>query len=265
MLPVYQAISFQRILEKGGRTKPWVVLVSTPNGIKPYVVKLFETSLIDVKDSVTNEVLGNVLASEFDLKSPPAAYIDFSKDFLNTIRDEALFEILFTKDKRLKFGTELIEPNVPFDNSVFNGAEARRIIDIDTVFAFDYLIRNRDRTRKPPNILINNDTGFLIDHELGFEITKNTSVEIFQQIIPSYQYHVFYRYLKLSKSITKIDYFNEFEEYLRTLNVNVLNSYFKQLVDIGFSDKKRLIIENYLLEMKLNLSNFVKLMRAVIA
>lgn len=46
MLPVYKAISFQRVLEKGGRTKPWLVLVQTEEKVAPYVVKLFETALI---------------------------------------------------------------------------------------------------------------------------------------------------------------------------------------------------------------------------
>src|SRR5690349_19386216 len=115
MLPVYNAISFVRILEKGGRTKPWVVVVQTPTGLKSFVVKLFETSLIDYRDSVTNEVAGNILAKEFGLPVPNAALIDFDARFLNTIRNQELQETLLNRDKRLKFATEEQVGYSPFD------------------------------------------------------------------------------------------------------------------------------------------------------
>ncbi|HEX8677926.1 MAG TPA: hypothetical protein VF700_11930, partial [Segetibacter sp.] len=60
MLPIYKAISFQAILEKGGRTKPWLVLVNTQQSYEPYVVKLFDTDFIEKRDPVANEVLGNI-------------------------------------------------------------------------------------------------------------------------------------------------------------------------------------------------------------
>lgn len=39
-LPVYEAIGFQQILEKGGHSKPWIVLINMKDSLKPYVVKL---------------------------------------------------------------------------------------------------------------------------------------------------------------------------------------------------------------------------------
>ena len=49
MLPVYQAISYIDTITKGGRTTPWVVMVDTGNGIKPFVVKFFQREQEEVR------------------------------------------------------------------------------------------------------------------------------------------------------------------------------------------------------------------------
>ncbi|KAA6342312.1 hypothetical protein EZS27_009931 [termite gut metagenome] len=45
-LPIYKAISFNAILDKGGHSKPWVVMVDLEGVPKPYVVKLYKTIVI---------------------------------------------------------------------------------------------------------------------------------------------------------------------------------------------------------------------------
>jgi hypothetical protein len=145
MLPVYKAISFIKILDKGGRTKPWLVFVNTGSKIKPYVVKIFDTQLIEERDSVTNEVLGNIIAKEFELPVPQVAFIDMDYDSIQTFRDFTLIDLLGSTDDRLKFGTEYLEGFVQFNTALFAISESKKIIDIDSVFAFDNLIRNADR------------------------------------------------------------------------------------------------------------------------
>jgi hypothetical protein len=120
MLPVYKAISFQRVLEKGGRTKPWIVLVQTDQGIVPYVVKLFEPAFVEERDPVANEVIGNTLAREFGLPVPKAALIDLDEDFVSTIRNPRLLEVLDLRDGRLKFGSELLEGSIRFNLDATN-------------------------------------------------------------------------------------------------------------------------------------------------
>ena len=117
MLPVYNAISLQFIIEKGGRTRPWVVDVDTGNGVKPYVVKLFTTEQITERNSVQNEVLGSILAEKFKLPTPNAAYIEFNIDFKKTLDEYADNRLNFVDD-RLKFGCEYISPNQLFDPDV---------------------------------------------------------------------------------------------------------------------------------------------------
>jgi hypothetical protein len=267
MLPVYKAISFQGVLEKGGRTRPWLILVNTGEAVRPYVVKLFDTALIDDKDSVTNEVVGNILAKEFELPVPAAALIELDTDFKSTIRNHELQELLESKDDRLKFGSELLEGFARFDPASISAAEARKMIGVDCVFAFDNLIRNPDRNNIKPNLLVKSDQAFLIDHELGFEITAETAKELsdWQWKDRYFRYHIFYEYLKRGTPSQKKAYFEEFEEYLRLLNIKLLNPYFEQLADAGFSQNKHGVVINYLAEMKRKSANFVNLLKGLIS
>ncbi|MEJ0105199.1 MAG: HipA family kinase [Bacteroidota bacterium] len=265
MLQIYKAKSFIRQIEVGARTKPWVVLVRTPNGLRPYVVKLFETPYIKVWDSVTNEVIGNVLASQFNLNVPSAAFIDFDHSFVQTL-PENLIRILNLKDDRLKFGTELLEGVSQFNIHSFSSVEAREVLDIDTLFGFDNLIRNADRTPQPANLLVGDLKAFLIDHEMAFDMRGNVQNELETWEWPErfWKPHIFHGYLKRSWSSFKQEYFNEFEEYLKLLNVQVLNPYFMQLSANGFSSANHDPVINYLSAMKKNSNKFVNVLKAKI-
>lgn len=267
MLPVYNAISFQRVLEKGGRTRPWLVLVNTGQRIEPYVVKLFETAVIEQNDSVTNEVIGNVLAKEFQLPVPNAALIEMDTGFISTIRDPYVSDLLQSRDDRIKFGSAQLEGFVRFDPSAASLAEVRRMIEVDSVFAFDNLIRNPDRNKLKPNLLVKSNEAYLIDHELGFDITAESIRELsdWQWKERFFRYHIFYDYLKNSQHGQKMEYFNEFQECLRLLNINVLESYFKQLAKQGFRTWKHEVMIKYLSDMKQKSVNFVDMLRGLIS
>lgn len=239
------------------------------NTLKPYVVKLFETGLIELRDSVANEVIGNILAKEFNLPVPKAALIDLDEDFVNTLRNPELIQILEERDYRIKFGSELLEGYFNFDYKAYNLNDVRKIIDIDSVYAFDNLIRNRDRNGElKPNILIKSSEAFLIDHELGFEkitadiVKKMNNWEWDKGFC---NYHIFYNFLKNSPLKIKREYFHEFGEYLKYLNINSLEPYFAQLIRYGFSGNKHTLIRNYLSEMKQNSSNFTNVMLSTIS
>jgi hypothetical protein len=266
MLPVYKAISFQRIIEKGGRTKPWLVLVDTGTDVKPYVMKLFTTDHINKRDAVCGEVLGNFLAKEFELPVPQAALIETDGAFTSTINDFDALETFDQRDDRIKFGCELLNGYNQLQSGAFDSGQFKRMIRIGSLFAFDNLIRNRDRNNSKTNLLVRRNKAVLIDHELGFEIEPNTIDEFrnFQWNPAFYQYHLAYRFIKNSWKETKIHYFDEFGECLKYLNVNKLDSYFKQLVNYGFSPAKHSVIRDYLTEIKANSSNFVNMLKGII-
>lgn len=266
MLPVYQAISFQRIMEKGGRTNPWLILADNGIEVKPFVMKLFSTEQIQTKDSVCGEVIGNVLARQLDLPVPEAALIKTSPSFRMTINDQAAIQAYDQKDNRIKFGSEYLDGYHLMNPRAFNATQARRMIEIGGLFAFDNLIRNPDRNHHKPNLLVKRSQAALIDHEVGFEINPNTINEFrnFQWEEKFYRYHIFYNYLKNSRKDRKSEYFNEFGEYLRLLNINNLNPYFSQLTHYGYSNVKHQLITDYLTEMKGGYTNFVKILKGII-
>lgn len=267
LLPILTAISFQHIIEKGGRNKPWVVIVYAGGQIMPYVVKLFDSAIIEYKDCVTNEVLGNVLAKEFNLPTPKAALIDFDDEFISTIRDSRLLEIIEAKDDRLKFGTQLQEGFFPFDAS-YPTSDIKNIIEPDTVFAFDNFIRNPDRNVGRTNILVKSDEAFLIDHELAFEISAETiEKELLNWGWDSkfYNQHIFKKSLTNSILRHKKDYFTEFEECLKYINLSVIVPYLTQLRHSGYSPAKYDLITEYLVSVKQNSTKFVNIMKMAIS
>ena len=265
-LPIYEAISFQSVM-LGGRTNPWLVLVNENGQEKPYVVKLFNEIENSRRESIANEIVGNVLATEFGLLTPKPALIDIDNpDFIKTIRDPNAFHIYEHADERIKFGCEYVYPNTPYVKGAFTRTQVKRAIEIDTLFAFDNLIVNRDRGQSKPNILMKDRSAVLIDHELAFEIDRDTIDRINDKNwIGGFEYHIFHGYLKKSTKSTKEQYFGEFEEYLKYLPVNNLASYLNQLTQFGYATNKHQYIMEYLENVRINSPNFVQLLQALIS
>jgi HipA-like protein len=238
----------------------------TDHGIERYVVKLFETKLIEEKDSVANEVLGNVLAREFNLPVPEAAFIQFGPSFVATIGDSMLQALLGQRDSRLKFGCKLKDGYIRFNPGFFSAAETRKMIEIDSLYAFDNLIRNPDRNWLKPNLLVKSDEAILIDHELGFEITMDLAVELdtWQWKERYYKYHVFYNYLRGYSQYEKKQCFHEFDECLKVLNIRILDSYFEQLASLGYSIGNHEPLTAYLSQIKQKRTNFVNMLKGQI-
>lgn len=243
-LPIYSATSFNGVILKGGHSKPWVVSVNTAKGLKPFVVKLYRTIDVEVRNKMLAEIFGCLFAKEFDLYTPEPAIIEFTDEFRMTLNKESE-EILSLLDERVKFGTEYYEgsflfaPQTPF-------ADANQIISIDTLYAFDYFICNRDRTLKKPNLLVKDGNGVLIDHEMALEISEHTISNLKDGVWDDrYKYHLFYQLLKNSDKQQKEYYFNEFEFYLQDLKINKFSEIFQQLRELGFSDLKEDLLQTY--------------------
>lgn len=262
MLPVYEASAFKGIIRFGGHTKPWVVMVRTEDGPVPYVVKLFKKDSNNEKGCIENEVIGSVLAKEFNLVVPKAALIHFSNDFLYRLPPEALISLNLA-DSRIKFGTKLIEPADPFYPEISKDLLQSRI-SIDTAFAFDNLIRNRDRGSKP-NMFFSNKQAYLIDHEFAFERIEQGLKDIKNNQWDKcfLEWHAFYDILSRSTKTSRSQYFDEFQEYLKFLNLKSLNLYFTQLESHGYASRRQLIMP-YLSEMKSNSSTFVSLLKTLL-
>lgn len=260
LLPVYEAISFEERIEKGGSTYPWIVNVQTEAGIQPYIVKLFTSRHIQQYNPVVKEVLASALASAFDLLSPEPALVNFSRDFIKRLPIERKEE-LKGKDQRTKFGCRYIEGATTYSPTL-NRNFFRRY-DVESIFAFDNLIQNVDRRLDKPNILLHDTDSYLIDHELSlYAISERLTSDFLQG---SWRYnkarHIFYEFLKKGRKDAKNSYFETFMECLRHLNIRLLDSYVHTLEEHRYSVPELPTIKFYLGQIKNNHTAFVNLLR----
>lgn len=258
MLPTYTAVSAVEIIHENiGRTKPWVVVVDTGNNtFKKYVVKLFTTHQNDVNHSISKEVVGNIMAQSFDLNVPQAALIEFSNDFELTLKPD--FQLQYAaRDERIKFGVELVDSTFRFESGLSKQSFKKLSNDnIDTLYAFDNLIRNADRGGMKSNLFFAGRNMYLIDHELAFNLP--IPLNTFENISWESGYrenHLCYRYLKRAHTDTKNHYFHLFNEYFRVFNPRSLDSYFDQLQKFGYQTN-RIDVNNYLNFINNNFVNF---------
>lgn len=257
MLPIYEAIDVKNVIsENVGHTKPWVILANTPQGLTPFVVKLFSTHQVDHCHSVSKEIFCNLLAREFDLRTPQCALIDIPVELSYKLSQDAQFQYE-NADNRLKFATQMLA-NVNNAMPTLGKNYFKNRISIDTLYAFDNFIRNSDRGIRKPNLLLSKNDAFLIDHELALGETDITVINFntLQLEDKFTKYHLFFSFLKNTKAKTRSNFFDEFSLYLYDLSINKLTSYFDQLVNEGFNDYRQPIC-NWIAQIKLNCSIFV--------
>lgn len=261
MLPIYEAIDVIDIInEKVGHTKPWVVLANTPDGLASFVVKMYNDNQVDHLHCVTKEIICNVLAKEFDFCVPDCAFINIPNDLTFKLPADAQQQF-DNADYRLKFATIQLK-NVNNALNTLSKNEFSKRIDLDTLYAFDNLVRNCDRGNPKANLLLSSTDAFLIDHELTLGRNDITNQNFDNLILDDRfsRYHLFYAYLKNAQFKTRESYFDDFSNYLHMLNTRTLNPYFQQLRNEGFSDYS-LPILSWLEQCKEKNTIFVNLLK----
>jgi hypothetical protein len=162
----------------------------------------------------------------------------------------------------LKFASEFIPGHYRFPTDL-DKKVVENIVDLQTLFAFDNLIRNRDRNKYKPNLLVLQNDSFLIDHEMGLELDEQTLLDFKNNFWdPRFiSHHIAYEYLKNTSERSKTEYFNTFEEYLRHLNFSFLEPYLNQLGKLGYPTERHALLLEYLHEIKNNSTKFVNLLK----
>ncbi|MFC0185601.1 hypothetical protein SAMN04515674_103378 [Pseudarcicella hirudinis] len=264
MLPIYKATTFESRIEKGGRTRPIIVTVrNDKRELQQFVVKLYNKTEVQVNMALAKDILTVALINEFDLLTPQPALIRFDDAFMKTLPDELSKEII-QKEARLNFGCEYLSGTNNFGKNISKNT-LEGLSGIDTVFAFDILVGNLDRRFvEKSNLLIRNHDIYLIDHE--FCLSTNHGFESWESPLWTFPYHnhVFYPFLSGHNRQTIEGFFADFEELLKRLNVNVLDSYVEQIEKENFASPDIEILQKYLWNAKQNSHTFVNHLKGIL-
>ena len=105
----------------------------------------------------------------------------------------------------------------------------------------------------------------MIDHEFCLTIDLEHIEDIETQNWKyNYKGHVFYPYLSQHSKQTIAQYFDEFEEHLKWLNILKLNPYVSQLEELNFPMPDIEILKRYLQHNKQNSYKFVTLLKGIL-
>ena len=231
-------------MTSGGSTKPWIVKLQGNDGsVDQYVVKLFSPQNIEQQHAVAKEVYGSILAREFSLPTPDFALVDFDSDFIDSALQDEQRATLKRKAPGYKFASRLADSMSIVSPQLYK--KYLKEYDISNVYAFDLLICNLDRggLREKPNLLVDDENFLLIDHEQVFPFADN-EIGFYENILAKfnndelsipYQRHLFFPLLKSLQSKRKTHLFDEFEEYLRRINLTDFVLAINELEDLQIS------------------------------
>jgi hypothetical protein len=264
MFPIYRARKFLRKIDaKYGHTEPWVILCEGSDGLGTFVVKVFTEEHLLEKPRVHGEFAGSWLATEFDLLTPEVAWIRFDQDFIQTL-PPAIEQRLDFHDDRLKFGSKVLNAFQHFPPGLKH-SQFKKYLPIGRLFAFDNFIRNPDRGSHKPNLLLTNSEAFLIDHEYALDIDSDTIQTINDSNLPGKfsTTHIAYPFLTTGSALEKSSYFQEFEIYLSSLNINEIQRVLSEVENQGYQADIGMIMD-YFKFVKSNPTIFVNLLKGVL-
>jgi hypothetical protein len=211
------AVQFTRFMTRG-RTSPALCSCEDElgNPAGDYVLKL--RGFVQETGSL-REVLGNKLASHFDLLSPEPALITLEQALVNLMAgsDHSKAGIV-NGSVGLNFGSKTVTgfSTWPVDKRIPDAVRQTAI----NIFAFDALVQNPDRMFSNPNLFTKGDDVIIYDHEIAFSFLLDILPSPNPWLLGHQQYltnHVFYRQLK-SQEIDLIG----FTSHLRDLSDSIL-------------------------------------------
>lgn len=210
------------------------------------VVKLFSEKDINQENALCKEVYGASFAQEIGLNTPKFCLVEFSEHFYESLPDN-LKEIFNEKHNRYAFGSYYLEGAPTYSPSQHYNELS--YYDIETIYAFDVVIRNVDRrvgNPPKPNILFYEKEAYLIDHEHSFIIQPGDTPEKLLGIYP-YQKHIFYSVLKKRMSRAKEKpTFDTFMEIFRHSRTECIIQCSDVLNRLEYDADDSLVIESYL-------------------
>lgn len=270
LLPVYPAIALLTNHLHGGTSRPWGVTVLTEKGPETYVLKLFSQKDTDQLPYLNKEMFASVIAQELDIPVPEPALIKITKDFIDSLTREEDQKRLQSFNQSIFFGCKYYK-----GYSILGaGLDQKRFANIhqETVFAFDVLIRNFDRRKDKPNLIISGTDCRCIDHDRSLDIQKTFSEYLAADLwamfsVQGENAHLFHKFLKKkNQGLTggKVD-FMEFKEVFRSFHTRNLDKAVETLHENGIFTDDYYLIKEYLQEVIGNKTAFYKLLNLLIS
>lgn len=261
MLPIYQAIIAEEKDLPGGTTRPLLATVITNNGLDKYVVKIFREEEQANYAPLANEVYGSLIATQFDIRTPEIALIQLKPNFINTLKEDIKGRVLQNQN-RLYFGSKYYEGYNQYVPPKFS--KTFDIGHLETIFAFDVLVRNVDRRVGKSNLLVKKGDYLAIDHELTFSMNKP-----FDQYEPTewrfineFRTHIFRPRLH---RLGNAAHFAVINEYMRDLDLNVIINAAQFLHNLGLPTGNIEVIISYLRSAKNNRPRLINVCKYLIA
>lgn len=222
MIPILEAVAKVENNLNGGQSRPWIVTTWNNKTYDEYVIKLFSEGAPLSGNYFNKEVIASILAQDFDIPTPEPALVHLSDSFIDTLNSTDRERVEKVRH-RIVFGCKYYPGHTDYPPNL--SPSFHRYVNTETIFAFDVLIRNFDRRKKKPNLMIDGNSYICIDHELSLDITRPFSeYDIWHEwtsLKKPESFHLFVEYLKRKKD--EVD-FLEFNEYFKTFNTKGLEN-----------------------------------------
>lgn len=221
-----------------------------------YYFKPFRQSSVNIYQTA-KEIIACELSVLFDLPTPSYSILDISNSKLGELYTENELRKFYSG---YKFCSKKLEQYLVFDSSVVSVGFLKDY-EIINIFAFDLLIQNTDRglRKGKPNLLINDNSLVMIDHELclSFICSQPPSKLDYESYLSFYRgnEHVLYNHIRAIKIKSHI--FDNFCDLLLNLDINSLDSVFNEMDKFNIEYGDRLDYYLYLNWCKNNV-NIVK-------
>ena len=177
MLKKWNAVSFRGILPNG-RTKPLVIecieipdsIVLDPDSPTPvrreFVVKAIGNPEVD-KSLIIKELLGNILARSYGLRTPEPALVQISEPFAKAVNPKLMEKHGFSIQPGMAAGCEYFSGgfSAPPEASFFTKEE---LAPLAMLYGFDLAVQNPDRLPNRPNCGMKGSTLIAFDFDQCF-------------------------------------------------------------------------------------------------
>ncbi len=253
MLRHFNALTLDQIAITGGSTLPCIITAEDESGqiVGAHVVKLYPKEKDDLQRRTTAEFLCAKLAEEFGLVVPEPVVIEMGVELMGQLWKDPRYEKRGLEPGNY-YGCTFLEGGLDFTNPLPSGKI--NLVDVESVFGFDMLIRNWDRRADKPNCFFKNNMLYLIDHEYGLNIPQTFDWHVnnngWREVANREKgQHLMLPFLKKRKRLGQINFYL-FEEHLKHLDLSKLRNCLNELEDFDIFAPDFTPVFDYLTQAK---------------